>query len=255
MSLSLHEKKVYSQNGEDGVIDYIFSKIGFTNKKFCEFGFHYNENNSRHLIEKHNFKGLFIDSEVPKAYRNKCINGIHFHQDWITLKNINELIGKYLQGNIDFLSIDVSGTDLWLLDAINVISPRLVCIEYCSSMGKELSVTVEYADKFIRHDYHKSGFYCNASLKANINVMKKKGYSFVGTVFGLNAFFVRNDCNFNGLKALTCEEGWRPHHTRTYKKCKRFDGTYRALTPSEQFDIIKDLNWIEVDDDGNIKNN
>ena len=144
MSLSLHEKKVYSQNGEDGVIDYIFSKIGFTNKKFCEFGFHYNENNSRHLIEKHNFKGLFIDSEVPKAYRNKCINGIHFHQDWITLKNINELIGKYLQGNIDFLSIDVSGTDLWLLDAINVISPRLVCIEYCSSMGKELSVTVEY---------------------------------------------------------------------------------------------------------------
>ena len=101
----------------------------------------------------------------------------------------------------------------------------------------------------------KSGFYCNASLKENINVMKKKGYQNEGTVFGLNAFFVRNDCNFNGLKALTCEEGWRPHHTRTYKKCKRFDGTYRALTPSEQFDIIKDLNWIEVDDDGNIKNN
>ena len=85
--------------------------------------------------------------------------------------------------------------------------------------------------------------------------MKKKGYSFVGSVYGLNAFFVRNDCNFNKLKVLTCEEGWQPHHARTYMKCQRFDGTFRAISPDEQFNIIKELNWIEVDDNGIIKNN
>jgi len=36
--LRLKEFKIYSQNGEDGILDYIFSKIGVKNKKFIEFG-------------------------------------------------------------------------------------------------------------------------------------------------------------------------------------------------------------------------
>ena len=65
-----------------------------------------------------------------------------------------------------------------------------MCIEYCASIGKDLSVTVAYKDDFDRHKEHESGFYCNASLKGAINVMRKKGYTFVGTVYGLNAFHI-----------------------------------------------------------------
>ena len=59
-------KSVYSQNGKDGVIKYIFENIGFSNKICVEFGF---DENGR-------------------------VDGIHYHESWIT-KNI---IGKYYKG-------------------------------------------------------------------------------------------------------------------------------------------------------------
>jgi len=195
---------------------------------------------------------LFIDSNIPKKYRNKTINGIYYHQSWITKDNINKIISKYYQGNIDFLSIDVDGVDIYLLDTIDIISPRLICIEYCASIGKKLSVTIPYKDDFDRHKEHPSGFYCNASLKATINVMKKKGYKFVGSVAGLNAFFIRNDCLLNNLKKLTCNEGWQPHHSRTFEKHKRYDGTFRKFPIKEQFNCIKNLKWVKVSAEGNI---
>ena len=91
MEINKYEKKLFSQNGEDGVIDYIFSNIGMTNKIFVEFGFGMNENNSRNLIENHGFGGLFIDSTIPINYRNKTINNINYHQAWITRNNIKPL--------------------------------------------------------------------------------------------------------------------------------------------------------------------
>lgn len=250
IGINIYEKSVFSQNGEDGVIEHIFNNIGFTNKIFVEFGFHCNQNNSKNLINNHNFKGLFIDGNVPNNIKNKTINDITYREEWITKNNINNIISKHYTGNIDFLSIDVDGVDLYLLDEINVISPRLVCIEYCSSIRKDLSVTVKYKDHFDRHKEHPSGFYCNASLKATINVMKKKNYKFVASVYGLNAFFVRNDCNLNLLKELTCEEGWQPHHSRTYENCRRYDGKNRRVSIGEQFNLIKDLEWIKVNDNG-----
>ena len=242
----------YSQNHEDLAIETIFKNIGFKTKIFVEFGFNWEENNSRHLIEKYGFSGLFIDSNVPDLMKQDA-KGVHLHQQWITRDNINGIISDYYTGEIDFLSIDVDGVDLYLLDCINVISPRLVCIEYCASIGKDLSVTVPYKDNFDRHTEHPSGFFCNASLKANINVMKKKGYKFVKSVAGLNAFFVREDCDLNELKELTCEEGWEPHYARTYQVHPRWDGTTRSLSPEIQFDWIKDLPWVAVSNEGIIE--
>jgi len=36
--INWYELRVYSQNGEDGILLYIFSKIGVTNRTFVEFG-------------------------------------------------------------------------------------------------------------------------------------------------------------------------------------------------------------------------
>ena len=51
--LNLHERKIHSQNGEDGIIEFIFSKIGTTNKFSVEFGVGNGfESNTTYLLEK-----------------------------------------------------------------------------------------------------------------------------------------------------------------------------------------------------------
>ena len=60
--INLHEKKIYSQNGEDGILEFIFSKIGTTNKFSVEFeggnGFEYN---TVYLFEKKCWNGLMMN--------------------------------------------------------------------------------------------------------------------------------------------------------------------------------------------------
>jgi hypothetical protein len=107
-----------------------------------------NQNNSKNLIKKNNFQGLFIDyMAIDKSFEK---DNIKYHKEFLTKENINEIIGKYYEGEIDFLSIDVDGIDLYLLDELNVVNPRVLCIEYCSSIGKKLSVTVQYKKDFDR---------------------------------------------------------------------------------------------------------
>lgn len=254
MNLDQKSKKIFSQNGEDGAIDYIFKKIGFKTKIFIEFGFGCFENNSRNLIKNFGFSGLFIDGnsrecEIAKSHYR---SNIFIENAFITKENINQLISKHYTGDIDFLSIDIDGVDLHILDAIDAIHPRVVCIEYCASIGVDKSVTVPYKDDFSRHAEHRSGFYCGASLKANILVMKKKNFKFIGTVSGLNAFFVRDT---EPIDEISLIEGYKPHFSRTYEDHPRFDGTIRKITPDEQFHIIKDLPWVNVSEEGLIGTN
>ena len=57
------EFKVFSQFGEDGVIQYLINNIDIDNKTFIEFGVeNYTESNTRFLLLNDNWKGLVIDS-------------------------------------------------------------------------------------------------------------------------------------------------------------------------------------------------
>ena len=235
--LSRFEEKVHSQNGEDGVIRAIFDAIGETNGVFVEFGYHAHENNSLCLIKERKFKGLFIDGATPVP--RDPLPGVNYEHAMITKSNINPLIGKHYTGPIDFLSIDVDGVDLHLADALHVVSPRVVCIEFCASIGPLLSVTVPYDDAFDRHEKHSSGWYCNASLEATRRVLGRKGYDLVGTVSGLNDFFVRSDCNQGRFRVLSTREAWRPHAGRIAK-----------YSSKHQYETLKGLSWTRVDETG-----
>ena len=61
-SLDEVEFQVFSQRGEDGVIQYIINKIEIPNKVFVEFGVEtYTESNTRFLLMNNNWSGLIID--------------------------------------------------------------------------------------------------------------------------------------------------------------------------------------------------
>jgi hypothetical protein len=141
-------------------------------------------------------------------------------QAFVTCENINSLIKKHqIPENLDLLSIDIDGNDLWVWKEINGIKPRLVIIEYNASFGPDLSVTIPYKSGFAIE-----GAYHGASLRALVKVGRQKGYRFVGcNSTGVNAFFVRNDLAQECLPELSIDAGYRHHTYRNHR------GSYEQL--------------------------
>lgn len=201
-SLAEVEFGVYSQWGEDGIIEYLVSHADIPNRVFVEFGVQdYSEANTRFLLKRRNWKGLVLDSSVAnvRKIRRDTISemfDVTSVAATVTAENINGLLSAAgLQGDIGLLSVDIDGNDYWVWRAIDVISPRIVVCEYNSVFGNEHAITVPYDSGFDRVAAHHSKLFFGASLPALRQLAEEKGYAFVGcNTSGVNAFFVRRDC-------------------------------------------------------------
>ena len=214
-NLQLAEFQVYSQWGDDGIIQFLVSYLNIKNKKFIEFGVEcYSEANTRYLLINNNWEGLIIDgsqqnidhvkqSELNWKYNLTSICA------FITKENINKLIKESrFDGEIGLLHIDIDGNDYWIWKEITVCNPIIVIVEYNSVFGDNNDWTIPYQEDFIRANVHKSCLYFGASLGALCSLANEKGYSFVGcNSAGNNAYFVRND-QVGALKLLTANEGY-----------------------------------------------
>lgn len=228
--ISQKEFKIFSQNGEDGILLYIFSRIGMQNHFVVEIGIgNGGECNARNLIENFGWRGCLIDGSQEnvelaiKLYKDKCKkNLVTIKNEWITSENIEEtLIHCKLPREIDLLSIDIDGNDYWVWKAIKYINPRAVVIEYNASFGPDRSVTVEYDPDFERFKKHSSGYYHGASLTALSKLGIQKGYSLVCCDSeGVNAFFIRDNIISNQELKLIClgpQESFYPLKKRMKK--------------------------------------
>jgi hypothetical protein len=197
--------RIHSQHEEDGILLYIFSLIGNTNKKCVEIcagdGI---ECNTANLIINHRWIGLLCDANeknIKKAKRFYSINPNtkywppKIRKKWITKSNVNRLIKENgFHGEIDLLSLDIDGIDYWLWKEISCISPRVVVLEFNHLWGPKTSVTVPYQDDFVAESTEYGSDYAGASLNAFVKLSKKKNYRLVGTnAIATNAFFIRND--------------------------------------------------------------
>lgn len=250
--LNDYEFKVYSQWGEDGIIDYLTRKVDIKNNIFVEFGVeNYLESNTRYLLVNKNWSGLVIDGDPANVSFIKA-DPIYWRQNlkadcaFITKENINELLTRNgLAGDIGLLSIDLDGNDYWVWREIEVISPRIVVVEYNFRFGADKAVTIPYDANFMRRQAHYSMIYFGASLQALVNLGKKKGYSLVGcNQHGLNAFFVRTDV-LGGLKVLTAEEGYVAGN---FREARNQDGQLSLINYAEEQRILQGLPLIEVVD-------
>lgn len=215
-SIQKAEFKVFSQFGEDGIIQYLINTIPIQNRSFIEFGTqYYTESNTRFLLMNNNWTGLAIDGgkkyvdyirHDETVYRSHNLTAV---QEFITAENINEIFERNgFVGDIGLMSIDVDGIDYWLWNAVQVVQPRIVICEYNSIFGPEEAITVPYDPGFQRRKAHYSDLYFGASLPALCHLAEKKGYNFVGcTTEGVNAFFVRKDAA-DRLTGLTAKEGF-----------------------------------------------
>lgn len=195
------EFRVFSQWGEDGIIQYLVSRVPIERRVFVEFGVEdYRESNTRFLLENDYWEGLILDSgtahlDVIGQTDMRWRYPIEGRSAFLTRENINEVISEGgVEGDIGLLSVDVDGNDYWILDAIDVVSPRILVVEYNSLFGAEASVTVPYRPDFQRQKAHWSGLCYGASLAALHHLALTKGYRLVGcNRAGVNAFFVRSD--------------------------------------------------------------
>jgi hypothetical protein len=197
-SLNHYEHRVYSQNGEDGIIAEIFNRIGTTNKFFVDFGAASGvENNSAFLLVK-GWSGLWIEGD---SSRFKIINQKFGFLIGRSLKAVHtivkaENIESILRENrvpqeFDLLSIDIDGNDFWVWNAISWFKPRVVIIEYNATFPPDIDWVIKYNPDF---KYIRYTSYFGASLKALEKLGTKKGYTLVACESkGVNAFFVRSD--------------------------------------------------------------
>ena len=250
--LITQEYKVYSQGGEDGLIQFLLSHVKIQNDVFVEFGVEsYVESNTRFLLVNNNWSGLVIDgsSEHVEAIKSDPIYWRHnLKADcaFVTKDNINELLKRNgVVGDIGLLSIDLDGNDYWVWREIEVISPRIVIVEYNYRFGAERSVTVPYDAGFVRQKAHYSAIYFGASLAALVNLSRKKGYRFVGcTRSGVNAFFVRNDV-LNGLNEQTTKEGYV---SGKHRESRDKVGNLAFMNFEEEIKILNALPLVETED-------
>lgn len=177
------ERKVYSQNGEDGVIEAIFKMIGTTNKYFVEFGVGGGGECNTRLLREQGWDGLQMDcDEQADSFIKKEI---------VTAENINELFDKYqVPVNFDILSIDIDGNDYWVWKAINR-KPRVVVIEYNGYLPVDSRNIIKYNPN---HTWNYDSYY-GAGLSALNHLGKSLGYRMVYVDFQLvNCFFILEDC-------------------------------------------------------------
>ncbi len=208
---------VFSQFGEDGILQYLVRQIGLPKNlhTFVEFGVEtYQEANTRFLVVNDNWRGLVIDGSLDNIARVKEDPIFWRHElnataAFIDADNINRLIGEGgYRGEIGILSVDIDGNDYWVWDRIDVVNPVIVVAEYNSVFGPDQAVTVPYDPGFVRGHVHHSNLYWGCSLKALELLGRKKGYALVGSnSAGNNAFFVRRDC-LSGLREVAAEQAY-----------------------------------------------
>jgi hypothetical protein len=245
------EFRVFSQWGEDGIIEWILQNLPIRHKTFIEFGVeNYREANTRFLIENRNWKGLVMDGSEANM-RDLSKQQLHWMFDiiaateFITRENINQLIKKYgFSGDLGILSIDIDGNDYWVMEAIDCVHPSIIICEYNPIFGDLFPVVVPYAPLFNRLNAHYSGLYFGASIAAVKKLAERKGYEFLGTNSnGINAFFVRRDL-FPILEPLIAERKAFPsRHRNSYNE----DGDLSFAGGLKRYNLIKHLPVVHVD--------
>lgn len=249
--LTLAEFRVFSQWGEDGILQYLISRVPSIPKTFVEFGVEdYQESNTRFLLEHDDWQGLAMDGspeniELIRAAPFFWRHDLQAVQAFITAENINGLIrAGGFSGDLGILSIDVDGNDYWIWKAVEAVSPVIVVCEYNALFGSQEAITVPYDPAFQRTQAHHSNLFFGASLRALCTLAVEKGYRFVGcNRDGVNAFFVRQD-QAERLPRPSPAEGFSSSRFRESRDPK---GRSTFLRGADRLEAIEHLQVWRVD--------
>jgi len=249
--LSEVEFRVFSQWGEDGIVEWLAEHVAVPNERFIEFGVEtFREANCRFLMQNRNWKGLVFDGSAENIAALATESAFWKHDltaksVFVTAENINGLIRDAgFAGPLGILSLDVDGNDFWIWESMTNVEPAIVICEYNPIFGDTRAVTVPYDPAFRRFDAHYSGLYFGASIAALKHLGSRKGYTFVGTnANGINAFFVKDSLAAPLLQLIEAPKAFPSRHRDSRDQLGRlsFAGGLARL------DLIRDMSVVDVE--------
>ena len=253
-NLSDADYKVFSQTGEDGIIDYLLYSLNIKVPKFVEIGVgDYRESNTRYIFQKNCSRGLIVDknknlekkvSKIVKLWKGD----LTIIETAVTNENILHILNSNdFDNNLDVFSLDIDGIDYWILEVLPEKLSKIVVLEYNPTFGPNLEVTIPNLKYFDRKKYHYSCLCWGASLKALIKLMNKRKYVFVGSnIACFNAFFVlesevkKLNLNLPDINDLT-------KYTTSYIRDSRsIDGKLNYLSGKQKLKEIENCEVIDL---------
>jgi hypothetical protein len=248
-----YEFKIFSQFGDDGIIQYLIKNVQIENEVFIEFGVgNYLESNTRFLMMNNNWSGFVMDGSYNAMNNLKVQNwywqySLNHKSVFIDKDNINTVLGSTGFSNIGLLHIDLDGNDYHIFNEIDLsqLNPSIIIMEYNSVFGMDRLITVPYDKKFVRTKAHFSNLFSGASLSALNYVAIKKGYSLVGcNVAGNNAYFVRKDLLNEKIKELSIEKAFK---ISKFRESRNQDYSFSYVAGDERLSLITGLDVLNIE--------
>jgi hypothetical protein len=184
-----HQSNVYSQTGEDGVIEKILDSLPERNNWCVEFGAWDGKYlcNVRNLIENRGYSSVLVEASQQKFSELQ-----ENYKDYPNVFLVNQFVGFKTNDNLDnilentpipidfdFLSIDIDGNDYHVWKVVDRYKPKVVCIEFNPTIPIAVNF-IQEASPSVSH---------GSSVSAIVALGKEKGYELVSIV-GCNAIMV-----------------------------------------------------------------
>jgi len=233
----------FSQNGEDGIIDFLLNNLKTKNRYFIEIGASDGlENNTSWLAMTKRYSGMWIEGKQENSDWSEYLLGpLNYGVEnvcmFIARNNILDLKNRALYSDPDLFSLDIDGNDYYIVEEIlkSGFKPKIFVVEYNAVFGPEQKVSIPYDETFTIKSGSHDNLYYGCSISALRNLFESFGYYFVTVESnGVNAFFVDPglfDQEFlNNIKGIQYRENFS--NIREYKK-----------SWEEQFQLIKNRKY------------
>jgi hypothetical protein len=201
--LTRYELRVFSQNGEDGVLCELLRRAGRVDEaSFVEFGIGTGaQGNCVFGAEVLGWRGLFIepsDEYAALERRWQARSRVATARALVTPETVNAIFRDHdVPEEPDVVSIDIDGNDYWVWEALD-FRPRVMVVEYNGNL--DTSPDVRLVQPYEERAWDNTDYF-GASLGALESLGRRKGYRLAHTeLAGVNAFFVRDDVDA-GLSA------------------------------------------------------
>jgi hypothetical protein len=195
----------FSEFEEDGQLLYLLTLAGSASRTVVEIS----SQDGRvcmatNLLVHHRWRGFLFDGDPVFVREGQRFFASHpatrssppvMKSEWFTRENVNQVLAAAgVPDDVDVLSLDIDGNDLYLWSAMTM-RPRILICEFNSGVPSELALTIPYKPDFsfaaLPAD---QAMFRSASLAAFVAVGRRKGYRLVGmNALGFNAIFLRDD--------------------------------------------------------------